>query len=125
MHSTLVHFAVGVALFSAGVLQLMFAATGPPPNGTSLPGSGAQIKSESDKITDPLLAKGNATISAKDGSDVSQKTGSYYSHPDTAQVPIEGTAREGQPDMGATADLEGGSVVVQTTSWPPAWARSM
>lgn len=119
----LVHFAVGVALFSAGVLQLMFAATGPPKE--SLPGSGAQVRPESDKITDPLLAKGNARISAKDGADVSQNTASYYSHPDTSQVPIGGTGREGQADTGAGADLEVGSVVVQTTSWPPAWARSM
>jgi len=124
VHSMLVHFAVGVALFSAGVLQLVFAATGPPPLAQqphpaqeSLPGGDA-VRRGSDGLVDPLLGNEHTTTGASDDDTDVAKAGARARSP-SSQVKDE-TAAAPEVDGG-----EGGSVVVQRTSWPPAWARSM
>lgn len=122
VHSALVHFAVGVALFSAGVLQLVFAATGPPPRvqpqqgRAPAPGAGKQT------LADPLLGGENTPKGALsgDGTDVEKgPDGSRHTSSTTSQA--DGGASPKQTGQ------EGGGVseVVQRTSWPPAWARSL
>eukprot|EP01043_Picozoa_sp_COSAG02_P051226 COSAG02_NODE_5366_length_4396_cov_69.993548_1_plen_232_part_00 len=126
VHSMLVHFAVGVALFSAGVLQLVFAATGPPSLAQqphlaqeALPGLDA-VRPGSDDLTGPLLGKDDTTTAAGvsvDEADV-EKAGARAR---SASPQLRNETAAG-PEVGSG---EGRSVVVQRTSWPPAWARSM
>jgi hypothetical protein len=123
VHSALVHFAVGVALFSAGVLQLVFAATGPPPRvqpeqqaRAPAPAAGKQT------LADPLLGGENTPTGALSGDEADVEKG-----PDGSRHTPSTTS---QADGGASPQQtgqEGGGVseVVQRTSWPPAWARSL
>lgn len=135
VHSTLVHFAVGVALFSAGVLQLIFAATGPPlplshPQQDASHSSGARP----DILTDPLLEECSAqvNVSGADGTDVEKGAASCSSSNPGAEPAEPVQRREPGPaiyteDANATEakHREKASMAVQKTSWPPAWARSM